>query len=421
MTTPKQNRKIVQAILTIAAIVAAVFIGRWYLGDGKTSTAQHEQPEQKIPSVVINIVSKADLALAREYVGRVESIQTVELRPQITGEIAQVHFKEGSAVKAGQLLFTIDDKQFQATVALRKADLAKAEANNDRAVRYFSRLEAADKRSVSDSDLDTARNDVLQSKAAIEQAKASLRLAQIDLGYTKITAPISGQIGKAAFTKGNYVTPAAALASIVQLDPIRVAFSLPDKDYMEQLQALKAPGNSVYDVTLRFADGSVYPLRGARDFEDNMMDQKTGTMMMRFRFKNDKSMLIPGSMVRVAARPVKSRISVVIPQEAILADMQGDFVYQVDESNVAHQRRVKLGEEAGTMREVLSGIEEGEKLIVRGLQHVRPERAVNPMLQDTSGTKTPAELAMESVHDITPISNDASGASMGGKPAEGNR
>lgn len=416
MTTPRQNRKIIQVILVIAAVVAVIFVGRWYTG-GRDAAKKHEAaPQQQAPSVVINTAIKADLAVSREYVGRVESIQTVELKPQVAGEIAQVHFKEGSLVKAGQLLFTIDDKQHRATVALRKADLAKAEANCDRAVRYFNRLDAADKRSVSDSDLDTAHNDVLQGHAAIEQAKASLRLAQIDLGYTKITAPISGQIGKAAFTKGNYVTPAGApLASIVQLDPIRVAFSLPDRDYMEQLQALKASGNSVYDVTLRFADGNTYPLRGARDFEDNTMDQKTGTMMMRFRFKNEKSMLIPGSMVRVEARPAKSRVSVLIPQEAVLADAQGDYVYQVDENNVARLRRVTLGEEAGTMREVLSGFEAGEKLIVRGLQHVRPEITVKPMLQGTDETKTPAELAMESVHDVAPMSG------AGEKPAEGNR
>lgn len=421
MTTPRQNRKIVQIIITIAIIVAVVFVGKWYLGD-RNAAPRQAVGGQQTPSVVINTAVEADLASPREYIGRVEPIQTVDLKPQVSGELAQVHFKEGSIVKAGQLLFTIDDKQFQATVALRKADLSKAEANYDRAVRYFNRLEAADKRSVSESDLDIARNDVLQGKAAIEQAKASLRLAQIDLGHTKITAPISGQIGKAAFTKGNYVTPAgAALASIVQIDPVRVAFSLPDADYMEQLQAFKASGNSVYNVTLRLADGKAYPLRGTRDFEDNTMDQKTGTIMMRIRFKNEASMLIPGAMVRVETRPVKSHIAVVIPQEAILADLQGDYVYQVDENNVVHQRRVTLGEEAGAMREVLSGLTAGEQLVVRGLQHVRPEITVNPMLQDDGESKTPAELAMESIHDVTPISNDASGASVGGKSAEGNR
>lgn len=421
MTTPKQNRKIVQTVVTIVAIVALIFLVRWYLTDMHVAPQQAAMPGQQIPSVVVNVVTRADLAALREYIGRVESIQTVELRPQVTGEIAQVHFKEGSIVKAGQLLFTLDSQQYQATVALRKADLAKAEANYDRAVKYYDRLKAADKRSVSASDVDIAENDVLQGKAAIEQAKASLRLAQIDLGYTKITAPITGQIGKAAFTKGNYVTPAGApLASIVQIDPVRVAFALPDRDYLEQLEAFKASGNSVYNATLRLSNGNAYPFKGTRDFEDNTMDDKTGTIMMRIRFKNDRSILIPGSMVRVETKPVKSRVSVVIPQEAILADMQGDYVYTLDGNNVVHQSRVVLGVEAGSMREVTSGLEGGEKIVVRGLQNIRPEVTVNPTLQQTNGNKTPAELAQESVHDVKPVSGDVSKVG-GASSAEGKR
>jgi len=420
MTTPKQNRKIVQAFITIAIIIVVFFCVRWYLGDRQGAPGQGTEPGHQTPSVVLSEAMKTDLAAPREYIGRVESIQSVEVRPQIAGEINGVHFKEGSTVKAGQLLFSIDDKTQQATAALRKADLAKAEANDDRASRYYERLKAADSRSVSDSDLDVARNDVLQCKAAIEQAKASLRLAQIDLGYTKITAPISGQIGKAFFTKGNYVTPAGGvLAEIVQIDPIRVAFSMPDRDYLEQLDAFKASGSAVLDVAIRLPDGKAYPLRGARDFEDNVMDQRTSTMMMRVRFKNDKGALIPGSMVRVEARPSKSHIAVVIPMEAILADREGDYVYQVDDGNIARMRRVTLGVEAGTMREIISGIDAGERIVVRGLQSLRPDIAVTPMDIKNGAAKTPAELAQESIYDVKPIADK--GKAEPEKPAEGDK
>lgn len=420
MTTPKQNRKIAQTVVTIAIIVALVVVVRWFLTDAH-SVPQKAPPPRQVPSVVADLVALADLAAGREYIGRVECIQTVELRPQVVGEIAQVHFKEGSIVKAGQLLFTLDNRQYQATVDLRKADLAKAEANYDRAVKYYDRLASADKRSIPASDLDTAENDVLQCKAAIDQAKASLRLAQIDLGYTKIVAPISGQIGKAALTKGNYVTPSGEpLASIVQVDPVRVVFSLPDRDYLEQLETFRASGNSVYDATLLLADGKAYPLKGTRDFEDNAMDAKTGTIMMRIRYKNDGGVLIPGSMVRVEAKPVKSRVSVVVPQEAILADAQGDYVYTIDGDNVVHRNRVNLGVEAGSMREVASGLKGGEKIVVRGIQNVRPEMTVNPVMQETEARKTPAELALESVYDVKLISPDKGGAGGESSP-EGKR
>lgn len=409
MTTPKQNRKIVQALLIVAVAVAGYFAYRWYT----TSFSVHDDAgiaggAQMSPAVVLGEAAVADLAAGREYVGKVEAIQAVDVRPQVAGEIDTVHFKEGSFVKAGQLLFTLDSRQYRATVALREAELAQAEANYDRAVKYYSRLKSADVRSVSASDLDTSHNDVLQGKAAIDQAKASLALAKLDVSHTRITAPIAGRIGAANFTKGNYVTPSSgALANITQIDPIRIAFAVPDREFLERFDSFAASGGSVYNASVRLPDGSVYQQKGERDFEDNVMDEATGTITVRLRYKNDKGVLVPGSMVRVEAKPAKSRIAVVIPQQAILADAEGDYVYHVDDGNVAHQRRVKLGAEAGTMREVTSGIEPGEKLVVRGLQALRPEIKVTPMVQASNGTLTPAELAMQSVHDVPLLSADA--------------
>lgn len=392
-------------VIFLTAIVG--YFSRSYLGEGKEQPLE-QAPQSQAPSVTLYRVENAELAVGSEYVGKVESVQTVSLRPQVAGEIAKVHFKEGSIVKAGDLLFTLDNKQYLATVDLRKADLAKAEANYKRATKYYERLKAADKRSVSASDLDIAENDVLQGKAGVAQAKASLKLAQIDLDYTKITAPISGQIGKATYTKGNYVTPSGSpLANIVQINPIRVAFALPDRDYLEQAGALKSSDQSVYDATIRLSDGKTYPFKGERDFEDNVMDDKTGTLMMRLRFKNDNGILVPGAMVRVATKPAQSHIAPVIPQEAVLADSTGDYVYIADAGNIAQQRRITLGSEIGSMREVVSGLQAGEKVIVRGLQSIQPNMPINPAPLGTA-SKTPAELAMESDYDVKliPTSSD---------------
>ncbi|GHS86481.1 MexE family multidrug efflux RND transporter periplasmic adaptor subunit [Synergistales bacterium] len=328
--------------------------------------------------MTLNVIGRVNLATERDYIGRVEAVQTVQLKPQIAGQIAEVHFKEGSIVKSGQVLFSIDSRQYQATVDLRKADLAGAEANYNRALKYRDRLKAADKRSVSASDLDAAESDVLQGKAGVDLAKASLRLAQIDLDHTKVTAPIAGRIGAAFFTKGNYVTPAGAqpLAVIVQVDPIRVVFALSDRDYLDSYAQFKS-SEDVYNAKILLSNGAEYPFTGKRDFEENAMDERTGTMTIRLGFKNEGS-LIPGAMVRVRTRPANAHAAIVIPQEAILADAQGDYVYVVDAENVTRQRRVNLGAEEGATREVVSGLSEGERVVVYGLQSIRPEMKVTP-------------------------------------------
>ena len=412
MASPDQKRnaglwKTITGILLIAVIV---FLAKSYLGN--MSIAEQAQMQPQAPAVVLYAVQKADLSVGREYVGRVEPIQAVSLKPQVSGEIEKIHFKEGSMVKAGDLLFTVDDRQYKATVALRKAELAKAWANYDRALKYDERLKAADKRSISASDIELSESDVLQGKAAVEQAKAALRLAEIDLGYTRIKAPISGQAGKALFTKGNYVSPSSGdLTTIVQKDPIRVTFSLPDKEYLDQLEAFRSSDDSVYDATIRLPNGKPYPIKGTRDFESNVMDDRTGTMMISLRFENAQGVLVPGAMVRVEVKPAKSRVVAIIPQEAILADAGGDFVYCIDSDDIATQRRVQLGDELGTMREVVSGLDEGEKIIFRGLQAVRPGTKVKPVsATNGNSSKTPAELAMESNSDLKTITSGDAGA-----------
>lgn len=418
MTDMEQNDKKIQAdrprknwgstLVALLLIGALAYFGKTYFLDKAAQAPRAPRVEQPAPAVILYPVRKADLSVGREYVGRVEPIQTVSLKPQISGEIEKVNFKDGSMVKSDELLFTLDDRQYRATVALRKAELAKAEANYDRAVKYDKRLKAADKRSVSASDIELSESDVLQSRAVVQQAKATLQLAEINLGYTRIKAPITGLVGKAALTKGNYVTPAGAeLTTIVQTDPIRVTFSLPDRDYLDQLAAFKSSKDPVYDATVRLANGNLYPVRGIRDFENNMMDPRTGTMTVSLRFDNPRGALVPGSMVRVTARPAHSHIAMIIPQATVMTDAEGDFVYTVDGEDTVHVARISLGAEIGTNYEVKSGLEEGEQVILYGIQAVRPGAKVRPMTESKeTSAKTPAELAAESVYDLKPISSD---------------
>ena len=394
----KQKSGWIKIALVVVIAAAAVYGYRTWSG-GKAVQQQTAQAAE--PLVIVKPVEKADSSSQpSEYVGRVEAIQTVQVKPQISGEIAKVSFKEGSIVKAGQLLFQIDPAQYQATVALRKAELEKAEATLAEAEKYHKRVMAANDQAVSAADRDTAESSVLQGKAAVSQAKANLRLAEINLGYCRITAPITGKIGIANLTKGNYVTPSSgALATIVQMDPVRVSYTLPDRDYLDQLELFKKEG-SVYKTKLILSNGSELDVPGQRDFEDNTVDQMTGTVMMRLRYTNDSGMLIPGEMVRVFTQPVKSRIVNVIPQPAVMADAEGDYVYVVEADNSVRDVRVKLGREMGTLREVVSGLKDGQNVVVAGLQNLRPgtkvridtsasanEATSNSVLDETSGAE----------------------------------
>lgn len=372
-------------IAAAVVVIAVVFFGYRAWKDGSPQPVQQAAAE---PVVIVKQVEKFDASsVPSEYVGRVESIQSVSVKPQISGEIAKVCFKEGSVVKAGQLLFQIDPKQYEATVQLRKAELQQAEANLVTAEKYYKRVTAASERAVSATDRDTAEGNFLQAKAAVAQAKAALKLAQIDLGYCRITSPITGKIGRALYTKGNYVTPQITeLASIVQMDPIRVSYPLPDRDYLDQLSLFKEDG-SVYNTSLILSNGEKYNVPGKRDFENNRVDQTTGTIMMRLRFANKEGMLIPGEMVRVFTKPVKSHIVNAVPQTAVMADEQGDYVYVINADNTARQARVTLGREFGELREVTSGVEAGENVAVAGLQRLRPGAKVRI---ETSASEKPA-------------------------------
>ena len=376
-------------IAAAVVVIAVVFFGYRAWKDGASQPVQQAAAE---PVVIVKQVEKFDASsVPSEYVGRVESIQSVSVKPQISGEIAKVCFKEGSVVKAGQLLFQIDPKQYEATVQLRKAELQQAEANLVTAEKYYKRVTAASERAVSATDRDTAEGNFLQAKAAVAQAKAALKLAQIDLGYCRITSPITGKIGRALYTKGNYVTPQITeLASIVQMDPIRVSYPLPDRDYLDQLSLFKEDG-SIYNTSLILSNGEKYNVPGKRDFENNRVDQTTGTIMMRLRFANKEGMLIPGEMVRVFTKPVKSHIVNAVPQTAVMADEQGDYVYVINADNTARQERVTLGREFGELREVTSGVEAGENVAVAGLQRLRPGAKVR--IETSADEKPAAEKA----------------------------
>ncbi len=391
-------------IIAIVLIIAAAAFG-WYWNKGAQEKKAQQEAAMKAanaaPIVVLGVVEEADLSTQKEYVGTVEPVQTVNVVPSVSGKIDAVNFKEGSIVRAGQLLFTLEQKQYKATRDLRKAQVEEAKANLANAESYLKRVKTADQRAVSASESDKANAAYLSAKAALASAEASLQLAQIDVDRTSVRSPITGRIGKALFTKGNYVKPdSSPLAVVVQEDPIRVSFSMPDRDYLDLIDSFSRNG-SIFKTTITLSNGEVIEAAGKRDYENNQVDSKTGTVAVRVRYDNKKGKLMPGALVRVAAKPVETRLVKFIPQEAVLADAQGDYVYIVNDKQEAVMKRVKLGDEYGSARFVEDGLEKGDKIIVQGIQMVRPGVKVQ-VVEDQKSRDSAAEKAKESELDLKP-------------------
>jgi RND family efflux transporter MFP subunit len=321
------------------------------------------------PAVDVQLAEMIALDTPIEHIGKVEPIQEVNVSSEVAGYVTAVHFEEGAQVNEGDLLFTIDQRQYQATVQVRQAELAQAQAELSRADKYLKRLQAASEKGVSRSDLDTAESDQLQAAAALKQAEANLNLAEIDLAYTEIRAPISGRIGRALVTKGNYVSNTSdSLARIVQLNPIRVVFSLPDRIYYDLMTANKT------DLVgqLRLPDGSTFGATGHIDFEDNEIRETTGTLAMRYAFPNDDGTLVPGTFVTVLLGEQTPTMGLAVSQRAVLTDSDGSYVLVADERGLIREQRIQTGKTVGSMIEVTTGLKTGEQVVVEGLQKVQP-------------------------------------------------
>lgn len=333
--------------------------------------------------VGVVVVSPKDVNPATEYVGHVEAIQAVDIRARVEGFLQEVRFREGARVRSGDVLYVIEQDLYKARVDASKAQVAQAEAALDRAERYLKRLQAARAESVPATDMDNAVAARAEALARLQAAKAQLAIDQIHLAYTVVSAPITGRIGRTAFTVGNLVEPSSGvLARIVQEDPIRVVYGASENDMAMVQTALReaASGkkNRILAPSLRLADGSAYPHPGLVQFVDNQVDPSTGTIAVRAVFSNPDGVLIPGQYVTVLVKDRDPRIVPVVPQSAVLVDQKGHYVLTVDNANRVETRYIRVGATLGTEWAVMSGLTEGDKVIVQGLQKVRPGQEVRP-------------------------------------------
>jgi membrane fusion protein (multidrug efflux system) len=337
------------------------------------------------PEVAVITVQTEQATLTTDLTGRTSAFGVAEIRPQVSGLIQKRLFTEGSDVKAGQVLYQIDPAPFQAALDNANAALGRAEANLPaillRAERFRELL--VDK-AVSQQDYDDAAAALQQVKADIEYWKAAVETARINLGYTRITAPISGRIGKSNVTVGALVTAhqPSALSTIQQLDPIYVDVPQSTTELL-RLQRRLEEGRLKHDVRnqnkvkLILEDGTEYPLEGTLQFRDVTVDPTTSSVILRVIFPNPKGVLLPGMFVRAVVKEGINKQALLIPQQAVSRDPKGNpVVLIVNAGGKVEQRMLTLDRAIEDKWIVSTGLTPGEQVVVEGLQKVRPGLAV---------------------------------------------
>jgi membrane fusion protein (multidrug efflux system) len=346
---------------------------------------QQAQPSRPVPEVSTVTVQTQKIMLATELPGRTSAFRVAGIRPQVNGLIQKRLFTEGSDVKAGQALYQIDPAPFQAVLDNARAALGRAEANlpalRSRTERYRELL--ADK-AVSQQDYDDTAAALTQVEADIQYWKATVETARINLGYTRVMAPISGRIGKSNVTEGAIVTAyqPVHLATIQQLNPIYVDVPQSTTELLRLKRRLEdgrlnQKGRNQSEVKLLMEDGTAYPLEGTLQFRDVTVDPTTGSVILRVVFTNPEGVLLPGMFVRAVIKEGVNEQAILVHQQSVSRDHKGNpFALIVNAEGKVDQRMLTLDRAIGDKWLVSAGIAPGDRLIVEGMQRVRPGAAV---------------------------------------------
>ncbi|MCK5880708.1 MAG: efflux RND transporter periplasmic adaptor subunit [Sinobacterium sp.] len=340
--------------------------------------------EIKLPDVVVKTSALAAYKGSFRFVGRLEAKESVDIAAKVEGFIVSRQFKEGTWVDEGAPLFIIDRKPFEAELAKADAQLQSAKVQNRTAGRDYKRSQSLVKSgTISQSDFDRAEGKYLDTKANVAMADAQVSAAQLNLDYSEITAPISGRVGSKAVDVGDLVSPSSgALTTIKSIDPIQVNFSVDESTFLlANRQRIKAEetGRKTADmqVFLELSDGSTYPEPGVISFVDNHINEQTGTIFVRADIPNKDGILVPGQYVKAIVRSQEHRDIVAVPQSALMKDQQGDYLYTVNDKHTVKRKNVVLGDREGTHVFILSGLDAGKNVVIKGLQRIRPELQVN--------------------------------------------
>jgi membrane fusion protein (multidrug efflux system) len=346
--------------------------------------AKEAKKPQRVPTVGYVVLKTQDVPLEVVLGGRTNAYEVSDVRPQVNGLIKARHFVEGSIVKQGQTLYEIDPSLYQAAVAQAAANLQNAEATRDAAVAKAARYKPlADMEAVAKQDYTDAEAAAKQAIAQVAQNKAALDTAKINLKYTTVPAPITGRIGRSLVTTGALVTSGQTtpMANIQRLDPIYVDITQSSADVVALRRALSSGGviPSEATVQLTLEDGSAYALPGEIEFSETLVDQTTGSVTIRARFPNPQGLLLPGMFVRAKLSQATARNAILVPQQAVSRDPQGNAtVYVVGAGDKAVQKTVTANRTVGANWLVASGLNAGDEVIVEGLDRVKPNQPIHP-------------------------------------------
>ena len=353
--------------------------------DGQENPQQHAQA----PQVSVHIVKSAPLAVTTELPGRTDAYRVAEVRPQVSGIILHRNFTEGSDVKAGESLYQIDPATYQAAYDNAKGELVKAQAAANIAHLTVKRyVPLVGTQYVSKQEYDQAVATAQQADASVVAAKAGVESARINLAYTKVTSPINGRIGKSSVTEGALVTngQATALATVQQLDPIYVDVTQSSSDFMRLKQQTSLQKGDTSSVELLMENGQPYPLKGTLQFSDVTVDESTGSITLRALFPNPQHMLLPGMFVRARIDEGTQPDAILVPRQGVTRTPRGDAtVLVVNEKNQVESRTVVAPQAIGDRWLITEGLKNGDRVIISGLQKVRPGVTV-VAIPDTAAT-----------------------------------
>ncbi len=348
---------------------------------GGNASQQFPPPDVSVSAVVQKSITEWD-----DYSGHIEAIESAEIRPRVSGHLRRVHYREGGLVQKGALLFTIDNREYAAAADAARADAARAEARVVLAKQELARAESLiAARAVSQGELDTSRMEAQQADADLLAARARLAQAELNLGFTYVTAPFAGRAGAALVKPGNVVNAnQTLLTTLVSVDPVYVTFTGNERAYLRyQELARNGTRGSSRDtrnpVLIGLANEEGFPHEGEMDFLDNALNPETGTIRARAVLPNPDGLFTPGLFARVRLLGGSQENALLIHEQAVLTDQDRRYVYIVGEGNVATRRDVTLGPALESLRVVKSGLNPGDKVIVNGMRKIFfPGQPVNP-------------------------------------------
>jgi RND family efflux transporter MFP subunit len=362
-----------QPVITSFAGLAAVAVLAACSAQARQDAAAAPPPAQ----VTVTDVAFKSLRQWDDFTGRLEPIDTVEIRPRVSGYIDGAQFTEGARVHKGQVLFQIDPRPYKAEADRAAAEVARAKAQLDLAVVNRERgRRLIEQNALAQSEFDRLASEERAAQANLSAAQAALQTARLNLEWTRVTSPIDGRISKANITRGNLVTQSSLLTTVVSDTPIYAEFNADEQTFLKYASAERGKGGPVY-MGLMTEEG--YPHVGKLAFIDNALDAKSGTIAGRAIFANADGRFTPGLFARIRLVSAESQTVALAPDRAVATDLGKRFVVVVNSANKAEYRPVEIGPLAGNLRIIRSGLKPGDRVIVGGLQKVKPGDTVAPV------------------------------------------